>query len=183
MKKLDSMPIDERLKLIYSSKELTEKMENAVYFNCDNELSDYLDGIKGVKYSIGMYNQNFMSLNDSGWREVYDRPAYDFLLSLSDLNKRLCFSDKIERKIKQCWSLYYSSSNLFEYECARLVDLYFDYLLATVRYYEDLSYAIHCKDEKSEKVTDLLDLMDCNGYFDGVYVRSDGRLVCEKFLN
>lgn len=166
------MPVDERLKLIYSSKELTEKMDSMNYEELDSVLDDYLRKLDGSKYSFGMYNQNYINVENER----------DFLLSFKDIQEDFCLTDKIHKKFNQCWKLYLADSNLWRHHAELLADMYEEYLNETIKYYEDVSYDIYCKDD-TPAVRELLDLMDCNEYFSDVYVRDDGRLVCEKFLN
>ena len=172
MKKLDSMPIDERLKLIYSSKELTEKMDSMNYEELDCLLRDYLEKLDGCRYSFGMYEDNVIRVQNER----------DFLYSFKDIQEDFCLTDKIHNKFNQCWKLYLADSNLWRHHAELLADMYEEYLNEIIKYYEDVSYDIYCK-EDTPGVSVLLDLIDCNEYFSDVYVRDDGRLVCEKFLN
>lgn len=166
------MPIDERLKLIYSSKELTKKMDRMNYQELDFVLNDYLRKLDGSKYSFGMYNQNYINVENER----------DFLLSFKDIQEDFCFTDKIHNKFNQCWKLYLADSNLWRHHVEALADMYDEYLNNTIKYYDGVSYDIYCKDD-TPSVRELLDVMDCNKCFSDVYVRDDGRLVCEKFLN
>lgn len=172
MKKLDSMPIDERLKLIFSSKELTERMNDMNSSEVDLILDDYLRKLEGCSYSFGCYADNILRVKDER----------DFLLSFKEIQNNFCFTDKIHNKFQQCWKLYLADSNLLRHHVEALADMYEEYLNETIKYYEGVSYDIYCKDD-TPAVRELLDLMDCNEYFSDVYVRDDGRLVCEKFLN
>ena len=172
MKKLDSMPVDERLKLIYSSKELSSKMDEMNSFELDNILRDYLDDLDGCEWSWEMY----------GGAKIRVTDERGFLVAFKAIQEDFCFSEKIHKKFQHCWKLYLADSNLLIHHEELLADMYEEYLNETIKYYEDVSYDIYCKND-TQKVRELLDFIDSNECFSDVYVRDDGRLVCEKFLN
>ncbi len=176
MIKLNSLPTEKQLELVYSSEKLTKRLESIVEENCEFTLFDYLNPLEGVEYSFGMYDQKYLRLKASGWSYKWESPACDFLSSLEKLNKDYCFSDKIEKKLEQCKKLYFANSNLWEWHVGQLATLYEEFLVRSVKYYEDVHYDIHCR----KNTSDLREYVEI-ACFDDVYVREDDKLVSEVF--
>lgn len=159
VKLLDLKP-DQFLAVVYTSKKLTEELNQHIYdafndFDCHEMLEPYLKGCRN--WSIGLYNQNYIEVSDKD----------DFLEAVGQHIQALATTDKVIKAYNKCQKLKQANSNLFGYTVENeLRDAVLDEINQTAKYYEDLSYQVYCKETTNEQLNDWIDseIIGCERY-------------------
>lgn len=150
VKLLDLQPA-QFLAIVYTSKELTEKLDQCIYaafddFEYREMIEPYAKGCSN--WSVGLYNNNYI--------EVSDKDA--FLEAVGRHIQLLATTDKVFKAYNKCQKLKHSDSNLFGYTVANeLRDAVLDEINQTTKYYEDLSYQVYCKETANEQLNAWID--------------------------
>lgn len=158
--KLLDLKSDQFLAVVYTSKKLTEELNQRIYdafndFDCPEMLEPYLKGCSD--WSIGLYNQNYIEVSDKD----------DFLEAVGQHIQALATTDKVIKAYNKCQKLKQANSNLFGYTVENeLRDAVLDEINQTAKYYEDLSYQVYCKETTNEQLNDWIDseIIGCERY-------------------
>lgn len=159
VKLLDLRPA-QFLAAVYTSKELTDKLNNCIYeafsdFECREMLEPYLKGCSD--WSIGIYNNNYIEISDKD----------DFLEAVGQHIRALATTDKVIKAYNKCQKLKQANSNLFGYTVENeLRGAVLDEINQTAKYYEDLSYQVYCKEIANEQLNEWIDseIIGCERY-------------------
>ena len=168
MKKITELGNDEIISVIESSKELMQELDEYI-LRC--ELDYVCEKLYCIEkslsdYSIGYYKPNYIVIGD----------YYEFLEGVEESIKSFGGTERLESMIKMCNGLKHT--NLFEYWCKRLCDLFMkEEIKPILDYAEDCSYKIYLG-HIDENVADYLDcFVDC--YMEG-YIYDDENKVLYK---
>lgn len=161
----------ELLSVILSKKKLSEMLYNRISsseidFYLDDKLRCFKRGT--IDYEIGVYNRNYFRLTNDDYGT-----CYDFLCGVEDSIASFDGTDKLKRLAGQCRKLI--NSNLFCSKVKQLCELYYDEEIEPiVKFVEDCSYDIYCKNSESKNLLDYADLF-WEDYGDAFYIE-DGEV-------
>lgn len=163
MKALNSLNENELLAKIYESKKLTDKLSNFITTTENEYLSDICNCLEGCRYSIGFYNQNYITVTDSVL----------FLQSVGNIIDNFGASEKLEKIYNKAHKLF--ETNLFEYTIEQLSDEMLSYFKDMCDYVENVCYKIYCNEIHYDVMGYIESFTNC--YLDGMFINSQNEIV------
>lgn len=147
MKKFCEMNLQKFEQIINRSKKLRDELGDYIQESEMDFISDKLFPVKSSlkDWSIGFYNQNFVTVKD----------YHEFVSGVRSAAKSFGCSDRLERLLSQCEKL--EGTNLFYHHARLLRDMWLeDEIQSIVKYVEDACYELYCG-EIGEKTRDYLE--------------------------
>lgn len=146
---LTNLPAHQFLAVVYTSKDLTEKLDDLIHERANEELNEQIcTWLNGCDYNIGLFNPNHIQVRDS----------YAFLDGIEEKVANVSASQRTIDIMEKCKKL--RQSNLFDYTVKKeLYEAIMEEIKQITSHFEALSYSVFCKDVTDADLTEFV-----NGY-------------------